>query len=247
MVSLHHQQHILHLMGIESWVEKTAATQTFQYSIWRDDITVHQPYAPIQLDETSHTSSSQVAVLTAKDITTPDIQEKIHQTPIIREVNHRVELNHQNVHDTPNIADEPPLKIDTKICLAICQGEHFVLITQFDDDIQRPQMAQRDDVKLWYNIQKFIQNTHQRYKNTSTQNRILTWQYDFIDLEHDAMLNFHQGYLDIVAQQKQVLVLGDTLVKQATWQNLPSLSHMLTDIDAKRQCYHALINLFAQL
>lgn len=236
-----HQRQLLELMGIQTWVQIDTPVQIYQpRTVWRDqDLDTHikseivslkSPQIPEEIIPPIVTEP----VLTAIEKVIQPIDSPLPQVKVDDDVFKQV-----NQYLNANIEIEPRF-------LAVAVGQHFAVVAEFDVDIQDSQYLQCDDVKLWHNIGIFLQNTQQLYLNHAMINRIITWNYDFIQIEQESLTNFQQGYLDYLAQQKQIFVLGDTL-KYNNAKILPSLSQMLHSAEAKRKCYQALMALFAPL
>lgn len=253
----HHQRQLLQLMGVQVWVEVATPCVKMPYStVWRD--------GDVNDDMTDGLSSSIAIDINHQPLDTNHVDHITQQT-IIDEVDEyqsvissqQINITKQILENSSNhrdLIDEHTVqvghhhaiiqhKFEQNIFVASCISEQIVLMTQFDVDIQAPHHAEREDVRLWRNIRNFFNQIQMRLTQKEIQHQVLVWGYDFIDIEPNMMGYFQQGYIEVITQQKKVLLLGDWQGNEVAehWQQLPSLAQMLQHADAKRKVYRTMM------
>lgn len=192
-----HQQQLLNMMGIISWVERTQGTAQLSHEIWQDVNMVPQSS---QLEQKNKLELNRITLNIEK-------AEKLSSEILLKTEDQQVQ---QSIDDSPIVAvetlqeisatqlsSEPLFKHD--IQLEILCTEYLAILVDMRgaDEVQQ---------QLWKNIQQSIQNYQ-----VNAELLYLNWSYTWLDDQVNKHLAdyYLKGYLDYYLTQKTLFVLGD--------------------------------------
>ncbi|MFT4021002.1 MAG: hypothetical protein QM666_05720 [Acinetobacter sp.] len=206
---MNEQPHLMQILGIDVWIPRSAQVQVQEtHSLWRDhDLTI---------SEILQSESSDKITL---DIVQPEFDASFVAPELLQhqqETANPVQPSIENSLVEPSIVESSielvqPLQLE-QFHLHVLQHHRFVIITEQQHLTQQTQI-------LWRNIKHALK--------LSTAE--LQWPFPLPDLQDGHAVNdYIQGFLDIVAHDKIMVVLGELpIVLGQSSQQLPSLQNML--------------------
>ncbi|MDO4223299.1 MAG: hypothetical protein Q4D05_04630 [Acinetobacter sp.] len=233
---IHHQHHLLQHMGIVSWVERATPSLNHDYSIWRDQVAEQESISPAA-------SPTPISHITQS---LQQLTEKLQAKPVPeRTVPADNQSNSQQDNKTPDHVSQDVALADIPLHITACVGQYCVLLA----DLQH---ATEPEQQLWHNIRQAIQQLQQKHGFAPIYDDELTWFYAMLSeaspAQHQQNLPyFVQGYLQQIAPQHKIFVLGDIahLPAQLERQQFASLKQMHHQVDLKRELWQAILALYS--
>lgn len=224
MTHLQHQQHqqqILHLLGVVSWVERAQATAPLSHCIWQDQINEDTSIitSPSVVSYRQILPEVDVAELQAISQTTLQHSSQLTQTiePIVEEV-----------------VVEQAFDVDLNVEVWSCERVLLVADMHNADDAQQ---------QLWHNIRSGLQKYMPQIQHFNLQWTSPMW----LNADNAVMSDYYlKGFLDYHAQDKQVFVLGslpffqEDLTERQNYRYFASLVDMQHHIENKRILWKAI-------
>lgn len=210
-----HQREILASLGIDVWIPRDAASQNLPASsLWRDQ-------APAEL-LTEIVMPAPVAVTAPQDLAL-QLKQPV-AAPLEYPLENLVETPVELVAPAALVEVQPALQIAAFHLQAIATEQYAILLDA--TGINEPQQ------QLWRNIQRAAQAEFFE----------LNWPFALPDLQDGRAVSVYvQGFLDAIALEKKIIVLGQLPHVQLTRVvSLPALAEMLEQPLLKKQLWQAM-------
>ncbi|MEQ1411590.1 hypothetical protein [Acinetobacter indicus] len=210
-----HQREILASLGIDIWIPRDAASQNLPASsLWRDQ-------APAEL-LTEIVMPAAVAATVPQDIAL-QLRQPVAEPQVSPQEN-SVESPAEPVTPAAPLEVQPALQIDAFHLQAIATEQYTIVLDATNINETQQQ--------LWRNIQRAAQAEFFE----------LNWPFALPELQDGRAVSVYvQGFLDAIALEKKIIVLGQLPHVQLTQATaLPTLAEMLEQPLLKKQLWQAM-------